>query len=325
MKFFSLSLRLLSLASLGFVKGQELFPQVGYSTLNGGTTGGTGGTVTTVSTSAALIAAVKGDAKKIVQFSVPITLTARPKIGSNTSLIGIGTNAIITGKGLDVSSVSNVIIRNIATRKIVGNDAISVKSSTNVWIDHCDFSSDVLNGFDYYDGLVDVTSGSDYVTLSYNYFHAHFKTSLVGGSPDATDETYHITYHHNFWENLSTRTPALRFSFAHVYNNYYKDIFAQAIHTRSGAQALIEYNVFRNVTECISTYGMVIPQDSPNSSPDGDYEPDGYANEQFNDFGGYPKNITRVGSLTSVPYTYTATPLDQVVTVVVRDAGLGKI
>lgn len=121
----------------------------------------------------------QGDTKKIVQFSVPITLTARPKIGSNTSLIGIGTNAIITGKGLDVSSVSNVIIRNIATRKIVGNDAISVKSSTNVWIDHCDFSSDVLNGFDYYDGLVDVTSGSDYVTLSYNYFHTHFKVSLL--------------------------------------------------------------------------------------------------------------------------------------------------
>lgn len=121
---------------------------------------------------------LKGDAKKIVYFKVPIELTARPKIGSNTSLIGIGTNAIITGKGLDVSAVSNVIIRNIATKKIVGNDGISVKNSKNVWIDHCDFSSDLLYGFDYYDGLVDVTNGADYVTISYNYFHNHYKVSL---------------------------------------------------------------------------------------------------------------------------------------------------
>lgn len=117
----------------------------------------------------------QGDAKKIVYFKVPIELTARPKVGSNTSVIGVGTNALITGKGLDVSSVSNVIIRNIATKKIVGNDAISVKTSKNVWIDHCDFSSDLLSGFDFYDGLVDVTNGADYVTLSYNYFHNHYK------------------------------------------------------------------------------------------------------------------------------------------------------
>jgi pectate lyase len=41
---------------------------------------------------------------------------------------------------------------------------------------------------------------------------------------------------------------------------------------------LVEGNVFRNVTEPISTYGKVIPADSPNTSPDGDYEPDGFAN-----------------------------------------------
>lgn len=93
-------------------------------------------------------------------------------------MIGVGANAVITGSGLDVSSVSNVVIRNIVTRKIVGNDAISVKSSKNVWIDHCDFSSDLLSGFDYYDGLVDVTNGADYVTISYNYFHNHYKVGV---------------------------------------------------------------------------------------------------------------------------------------------------
>lgn len=44
-----------------------------------------------------------------------------------------------------------------------------------------------------------------------------------------------------------------------------------------------------------------------------------------NDFGTAPRNITQVGSLTSVPYAYTVTPLANVVTVVLRDVGLGKI
>jgi hypothetical protein len=52
----------------------------------------------------------------------------------------------------------------------------------------------------------------------------------------------------------------------------------QGIHPRSFAQVIIEGNVFYNATEPISTYGKVIPADSPNYSPDGDYEPDGLAN-----------------------------------------------
>lgn len=44
-----------------------------------------------------------------------------------------------------------------------------------------------------------------------------------------------------------------------------------------------------------------------------------------NDFGGFPKNITKVGSLTSVPYAYIVTPLVDVMTVVNRDVGAGKI
>jgi len=33
----------------------------------------------------------------------------------------------------------------------------------------------VDHGYDYYDGLLDITHGSDYVTVSYNYFHDHWK------------------------------------------------------------------------------------------------------------------------------------------------------
>jgi hypothetical protein len=70
-----------------------------------------------------------------------------------------------------------------------------------------------------------------------------------------------------------------RFGHQHVYNNYYEDFHYQAIHSRCNNQVLVEGNVFRGDThEALSTYGLVIPDDSPNTSPLGDPEPDGYAN-----------------------------------------------
>lgn len=42
---------------------------------------------------------------------------------------------------------------------------------------------------------------------------------------------------------------------------------------------LVEGNVFRgNTSEALSTYGLVIPNDSPNTCTCGDEELDGYAN-----------------------------------------------
>ena len=57
-------------------------------------------------------------------------------------------SATITGGGLNVASVSNVIIRNINFRNW-SDDAINVQYSTRVWIDHNSFS----NGSD---GAVDI-------------------------------------------------------------------------------------------------------------------------------------------------------------------------
>jgi pectate lyase len=77
----------------------------GYASLNGGTTGGAGGTTTTVSSYAAFTAAVSSDAKKVVYVSGPIKQTAdQVKVGSNTSIIGKNSNAVLEGFGLYVLS-----------------------------------------------------------------------------------------------------------------------------------------------------------------------------------------------------------------------------
>lgn len=63
---------------------------VGYATLNGGTTGGKGGSTTTVSTLAQYTAAVGDDTAKVVVVSGTINGPAKNvKIGSNKTIVGL--------------------------------------------------------------------------------------------------------------------------------------------------------------------------------------------------------------------------------------------
>lgn len=145
---------------------------------------------------------------------------------------------------------------------------------------------------------------------------------------------------------MGTRGPAGRFGHQHVYNNLYEDFLYQAIHSRSDNQVLVEGNVFRgNTREALSTYGLVIPDDSPNTCTCGDEELDGYANlgaseysfhvlsrlildadnKTENDFGKAGVNITQVGNFYKAPYKFKLTPLPLVAPIVKLGAGIGKI
>ncbi|KAL2166190.1 hypothetical protein VTG60DRAFT_3150 [Thermothelomyces hinnuleus] len=296
----------------------------------GVTTGGDGGSTVTVDNAADFKAAVAGDEPKTVLVKGEINLPSRPKIGSNKSVIGVGRTAHITGSGLDVFNSTNVIIRNLKISFIEDNDCITIRNSTRVWVDHNEFASDITKGPDAYDGQVDIIRGSDWITVSWNYFHDHWKSSLVGNDATFRDIDFghlHVTYHHNYWSNEGTRGPAGRFGHQHVYNNLYVDFLYQAIHSRSDNQVLVEGNVFRGKTrEALSTYGLVIPDDSPNTCTCGDEELDGYANlGAKNDWGKATVNITQVGNFRKAPYKFKLTPLPLVEPIVKLGAGVGKI
>lgn len=116
------------------------------------------------------------------------------------------------------------------------------------------------------------------------------------------DRHLRVTYHHNYWKNEATRGPAGRFGHQHIFNNLYEDFLYQAIHSRSDNQVLVEANVFRGkCSEALSTYGLVIPMDSPNTSPEGDKEIDGFANLGAGMYKSYTKitDPNRAGKLTS--------------------------
>lgn len=174
-------------------------------------------------------------------------------IPSNTTIVGSGTTAKIVGGNFNLKSgANNIIIRNIEfqdaydyfpqwdpTDGSSGNwnsmyDSITIKGATHVWIDHCTFSDgahpDSTNGtyfgreYQHHDGTLDISNAADYITASYNYFHDHDKTSLIGGSDSATSDDGHlkITLHHNYYKDVVQRAPRVRFGQVHIYNNYYE-------------------------------------------------------------------------------------------------------
>ncbi|MEV6963437.1 polysaccharide lyase family 1 protein [Streptomyces sp. NPDC051207] len=279
-----------------------------------GTTGGGSAPAVTVSGLDAFRAAVAGSTAKVVRVNGLIQLSGQVDIGSNTTVLGVGSSSGFTGGGLRLKNVSNVVIRNLNISKPVAPaDGITVQASNKVWVDHNFFSADRSHDKDYYDGLLDITHGSDNVTVSWNTFKDHFKGSLVGHSDSNASEDsgrLKVTYHHNSFSNVFSRIPSLRFGTGHFYNNYVSGADT-ACHSRMGAQMLVENNVFRSTKIAVTT---------SRSS-----DVDGYANLRGNDLGGAATEVSRVGTFTSPPYGYTAEPASSVVASVTSGAGAGKL
>jgi pectate lyase len=177
----------------------------------------------------------------------------RIRIGSNTTIVGIGNNALIRGAWFDIrgTSTSNIIIRNITFQDTfdcfpawdpldgsAGNwnaayDSISLRDGNHVWIDHNTFEDrDTADStlpiyfgrlFQVHDGLVDITNAFDLATVSYNRFINHDKVMLIGSSDSATADRgkLRVTLHHNLFEDCGQRAPRVRFGQVHVFNNYY--------------------------------------------------------------------------------------------------------
>ena len=174
----------------------------------------------------------------------------RQYVGSNVTLIGVGDDAGLTGAALTVRGSDNVIIRNLHLSDAYDcftswdpndgpgawnaeYDNLWLAESTHVWVDHNTFDDGAhppeslphVYGakFEVHDGLLDITNGSDLVTVSWNALRDHDKVDLVGSSNSRLTDRgkLRVTFHHNLYQNLGQRTPRVRFGDVHVYNNYY--------------------------------------------------------------------------------------------------------
>jgi pectate lyase/lysophospholipase L1-like esterase len=254
---------------------RERAPADGWAGEQGGTHGGAAASpanVHTVTTPAELRAAVAASADaRIIQVRGTLDMADGAKVGvvrlpSNTTLIGLGEDAGFVNTSLVAGNVSQVIIRNLSISNPCdpepkwdpqdgphGNwnslyDGITVTGSHHVWIDHNSFTdaprtdgqSPKENGMlkQCHDGALDITSGSDFVTVSYNHFALHEKNTLVGSSDRATGDDGHlrVTFSNNFFDNVSARTPRVRFGQVHLFNNFHKG-------SRKHAEYAHEYSI----------------------------------------------------------------------------------
>ena len=243
--------------------------------VNGPTTGGGSATPVTVTTAAGFTAAIAGMNPAVVY--VAGTLNGSFNVGSNKTVVGL-CGGTVHGH-LGVSRSSNVIVRNL---KIVGYgvgdcaldpsydptigcssgaDAVTIQSSANhVWFDHCDISDGT-------DGNLDITSGSDFVTISWTKFHytprtdpvgsdstganGHRFSNLIGSADNVPGDIGHlnITWHHDWWaDNVNQRMPRSRYGKIHMLNNLFTAV-GDSYCTNAGLMAslLVEANVYSGV------------------------------------------------------------------------------
>ena len=202
------------------------------------------------------------------------------KVPANTSIVGVpGTKAGITGGMLQIQNVDNVIVRNLAfsatedcfpqwdpTDGDEGNwnsqyDSVTLRGATHVWADHNSFTDaahfDSANpkyyGREYqiHDGALDITKGSDLVTVERNQFTNHDKTMLIGSSDTDSTGKLRVSIHHNVWKGIVQRAPLARIGQIHIYNNVYDTTtlngyaLQYSINSRAKAQVVAEDNYWK--------------------------------------------------------------------------------
>ncbi len=169
------------------------------------------------------------------------------KSTSNVTFEGVGDDAVAYQWSFLLRSTNNIEVRNLAVMEFY-DDGISLDTDNfNDWVHNCDIFYGQDRGGDQKkgDGSLDVKSGSDYCTFSYNHFWDSGKSSLCGMKDDSY-KGYHITYHHNWFDHSDSRHPRIRGDQVHIYNNFYDGNSKYGVGACTGSSAFVEANYFRH-------------------------------------------------------------------------------
>jgi len=245
------------------------------------------------------------------------------RVSSNTTILGMDDHSGFTGGGLDLVGNSNIIVKNLVIAKAAGTDAISIQGpdSSNIWIDHCDLSSEQHPDGTSYDGLVDITHAAEMITISWTRFHDHRDTSIVGHSDtNGSEDTghLHVTYDHDLFRNVDAG-PRIRFGNVHVYNVFFDHVTYYGVASTMAAAVLVEKNYFQAVTA-----PGLDPGDGPVTTLLKDSQSPGFVSMvSTNDFdsSSEPNHITTQNIEWTPGYAYTADKVASVRALVEQCAG----
>ncbi|KAI9008664.1 pectin lyase fold/virulence factor [Hyaloraphidium curvatum] len=171
------------------------------------------------------------------------------QVPSSTTIVGVTADAGFRNGGLLLRGVGDVVLRHLRLEGARdhfpgwdpldgpdGNwngeiDNLALKNASRVWIDHCTFSDGTPAPDDpreerfgrpvqHRDGLLDITEGSDLVTVSWCRFSDHDKGVLVGDGDGTVGDAgkLRVTFHHNLWDGIRQRAPRVRYGRVHLLN-----------------------------------------------------------------------------------------------------------
>jgi pectate lyase len=286
------------------------------------TTGGGQTAPVTVTTLEELKRFLSDDAPQVVVVSGKIATGPKAlEIRSNKTLMGADKHATIHG-GLSIRRASNIIVRNLNIQGAgVGNDpadAIAARESHHLWFDH-------LNVWDSRDGNLDLTVGSDYLTVSWCKFwytdasNDHRLSCLVGNGSTAGETDMgknRATYHHNWFADLvRERMPRVLFGQAHIFNNLYTcEGNNYCIGCGSFASVLIEGNYFKGVKNphkfADGNHAFITAKGNIYEATEG---------KQETGLGG--TEGPNVEPFTQPPYVYTADAVEDLPAIIMKAAG----
>ncbi|WP_228893232.1 pectinesterase family protein [Pseudoduganella aquatica] len=348
-------------------------PADGWAGQAGGTAGGSAAIssyIYTVNNRAQLLAALNngGNNPKIIKLvgtvdmseGIPYANTGDQaargviRMKPNTTLIGDGANAGIINGHIQVTNISQVIIRNLKivapcdvgpiwdpTDGSTGNwnsayDGIALSGADHVWVDHVSFSDGAMtdnllpieNGMvkQCHDGALDITNASDYVTASYNYFTQHRKNNLIGSSDSASADEgkLRVTFSNNVFRDVTSRSPRVRYGQVHLFNNYFVGSKDEPLYG-------YEYSVGAGYNSKILSNANVFEIAGTTSCAQVVKNPGGTATGAFKDTGSLLNGAPLAGCTISdsvswtPPYAFTARPTALVKAMALAQAGGGKL
>jgi pectate lyase len=185
------------------------------------------------------------------------------RIGKNKTIVGLGNGAIFHNAEVDVSGSSNVILRNIAitdvSPTVIGSgEGLLLWPSDHIWVDHCTFRNigrafvNVVSSWDEENEQALVVE-SGFITFTNN----HFDGWVDGGCGRrstfvfSTSRNPGLTLANNFFERSNNRNgyffgPG---TWAHVFNNYWRDIDHSGLGVACGGVVLAQGNVFESTAD----------------------------------------------------------------------------
>ncbi|KAH8777676.1 pectin lyase fold/virulence factor [Diaporthe sp. PMI_573] len=180
-------------------------------------------------------------------------------VGSNKSIVGVGSKGVIQGKGLKIpKGTKNVIIQNIHINDlnpqyVWGGDGMSIEGVDGLWIDHCKFSKAgrmfIVSHFNPSRFTISNTEFDGVTSYSNSCNGDQYWTTMFVADGDK------LTLDRNWYHDVSGRAPKIGGSGTTVQavNNYFSNNQGHNFDITSGTSVLLEGNRFESAKTPITS------------------------------------------------------------------------